>query len=457
MRKTLKRIVNLLCIFVLCLFVFVPGIAEDDTRKLDAERIRWAMAMTADLSGNALDQMDTAESGPVRERLSSFARIPYGTPDKAIVLEFTKDQTLSVKKALGVNGDWEDVAPALSVAINRQFREDYFQAANLARAEGNSSFEKWQYYTLIILPYGDHISVTSLKSSGNITSRTALIMSTVDISRNLGETDINQTIRQFGADQPIIRVYEKEDLDGLLAEYYWAKGSSPSNKLIDALLASEKRIDMMLPAFLTSDIPHLHVKVKYDAIVTLLWRMETADQPLLRNLSREVLPRLAVEADTEDPLEIYLTIAGSASKSKLPAPEMEYGEELHETDLKADGTFLVVFDKSYPEYVTQHKPYSRYEPILEICLPADHIPETVESADYIIRCSVTYEDGISNSSSTLHYPLTHVTVHDAHTGEMLRDLGSYKKTLKGAVMLSKGDTWWDPDYDRIWALISALF
>ena len=53
--------------------------------------------------------------------------------------------------------------------------------------------------------------------------------------------------------------------------------------------------------------------------------------------------------------------------------------------------------------------------------------------------------------------MTHITVHDARTGELLQDLDSVKRTLSGVVMLPKGDTWWSPLYGKVWAKIQPLF
>ncbi len=63
----------------------------------------------------------------------------------------------------------------------------------------------------------------------------------------------------------------------------------------------------------------------------------------------------------------------------------------------------------------------------------------------------------SMGGAHLHYPDTRVTVHDAKTGALLRELGSVRRTLSGTVMLSKGDTWWDPLRTELWKYISVLF
>ncbi len=452
--------VCLLCALVLCLSCCSLAGAEAygiETRNLDLERIEWAMAMAAEMSGNALDRME--EAGTVRQRsfLNLFARIPYLSPDRAVVLEFSEDQVKPVKAALGIDSssgyaaNWEDVSPALAELINRQFSGDYAAAAVLAQAEGETHIEYSRYFTLILLAYGDQIAATSLTAWGNINSRSAFIISTRKTNMKLGEAEAEFYIQELGLDMPLVRIYEKNDLDQMIAENAWGTTSSSFEKMAGAVLSSEKRKETMLPALMQSDSPYMNNEMKIHLVVSALRSMETADQAFLRSVTRIWLPLLA--ENTEDPVHAFLREANVAHEGIIAPPSIAYGDELHETALKENGTFLTVFDLTIPE----EKPSSWYDMILEAALPADRIPESVETADYVIRCSVTYTDGISKGDAHLHYPQTHVTVHDAHTGEWIRDLGTDKRTLSGTIMLNAGDTWWHPLYTDLWKIISTLF
>jgi len=456
----MKKMICILCALVMSLSICVSAGAEAygiETKSLDLERIEWAMAMTAEIAGNALDRTETAKTDRERIFLTQFSKISYLSPEKAIVLEFSEDQIKPVKTVLGIDSssgfraNWEDVGPALAEFINQQFSKDYTRAASLTQAEGETTIEYSKYFTVILLAYGDHISVTSLTGWGNINSRSALIISTQDISRNQGEADIDLYIQKFGLDRPLVRIYEKAELDQMTADDPWGTGSPSFEKMANAILASENRRETMLPAWMQSTSPYLDNAMKYHMIISALRSMETADQTLLRNLVQDWLPILA--ENTEDPVNDLLREGNTAAEGKIAPPAVAYGEELHETELKADGTFLTFFDLTIPDQDL----ISWYDVILEAALPLNRIPETVETADYIIRCSVTYEDGISKGDAHLHYPLTHMTVHDARTGEMLKDLGSVKRTLNGVVMLNSGDTWWHPLYTQLWPSISTLF
>ena len=58
---------------------------------------------------------------------------------------------------------------------------------------------------------------------------------------------------------------------------------------------------------------------------------------------------------------------------------------------------------------------------------------------------------------SLHYPYTRITVHDACTGALLRDLGAVHRKLSGTVVLPKSDIWWDPLRSELREKIGAWF
>ena len=453
------KVVCMLCAMILCSSFCSAANAEDygiETKSQDLQRIEWAMAMTAEIAGNSLERTEEAETVRQRSYLAQFAQTPYLSPDKAIVLEFSEDQAGSVKAALGMesssaSANWEDVGPALAELINQQFSADYTQAARLTQAEGETTIEYSRYFTIVLLFYGNDISVTSLTGWGHINSRAAMIISTRDISSNLAEKDVALYIQKLGLDMPLVRIYEKNDLDRMITEDPWGTGSDSFQKMMNALLSSEKRRETLLLAWMQSESPSIHNRMKLCTVVSALRSMETADQTFVRDVAQNWLP--ALTENSENPVSEYLSEGYTARAGKIVPPAIVYGNELHETELKADGTFLTVFDLTVPDKDT----VSWYDVILEAALPADRIPDAVDAADYIIRCSVTYEGGISKGDAHLHYPLTHITVHDAHTGEMIQDLGYYKRRLTGTIMLGSGDTWWDPLYTELWLYIRKLF
>ncbi len=451
MRKAVCALIALAIAIPFCGFAWAEEYGIE-TKSLDARRIEWAIAMTADMAGNALDCEKDDAGGPEHDFLSAFAQVPYLDPDRAVVLEFTKEQAKTVTAALGIEGFyWENAAPALAEMINFQYSPEFARAAGMARAEGSSSLEYSRYFTLILLPYGSQLSAVSLTAYGSVNSGAAFIMSTKEINRNLGEKEIAAYISDLGVEMPLVRVYTKQELDDQIAEEGWGTGSDSFRQMADALLSSEERRAILLPAWIKSESPYLNSQMKYALTVSMLRKLETADQAALQEVAENWLPMLA--ENREETLTGILEEARAALNTRIAPPEMIYGDELHEAELKEDGTYLAVFEQSVPGEET----VSWYDVILEAALPAERIPGNIADADYIIRFAIEYEGGVSNGDAHLHYPLTRITVHDARTGEMLRDLGANKRRLSGTIMISKGDTWWTPLYEDLWKYISVLF
>ena len=449
----MKKIVSVFLTLVLCLLLIPAARAEEDdekTKRLDTSRIQWAMAMTAHMAGNALDRMEEAQTSLERHYLKQFAQLPYMAPGKAVVLEFNKTQAAAAQRALGIQG-WENVGPTVAQMVNQRFSDEYTLAADRAQAEGSTSLEYSKYFTLILLTCGNEISLTSLTAYGTVNSRSAFIISTRQINEDFGAADVDQYIAALSLEKPLVRIYEQADLDTMFQEDPWGTGASSFRHLANGLLASDRRRETLLTAWMGSDSPYITVEMRFGMMIELLRSMETADQATLIQLASDWLPRLG--ENVSDPVDKLLQEGNTAQRMPIAPPAIEYGEELHETALKEDGTYLVVFRRTVPD----KEPEAWYDVILEAALPVENIPTAVEDADYIILCSVTYEGGVSRGETHLHYPLTHITVHDARTGELLRDLGSVKRTLSGVVMLPKGDTWWSPLYGKVWAKIQPLF
>ena len=449
----MKKLASICLALVLCLMLIPSARAEGvnaEEEAPDLSRIQWAMAMTAHMAGNALDRTEEAQTSLERHYLNQFAQLPYMAPDKAIVLKFTKDQAASAQAILGVDG-WDAVGPAAAGFINQRFSPQFANAADRAKAEGSTAAEPFESFTLILLTYGIDLSLTSLSASGAVNSRSAFIISTRQINEQLGEADLNQYIVALGLENPLVRIYEKTDLDTMFRGAPWDTGSASFQHMASCLLASEKRKQLLLPSWMSSDSPYITLNMRCGMMIVLLRSMQTADQATLIELASVWLPRLS--QNTVDPVGYLMKEGYAATELAIVPPAVEYGEELHEQDLREDGTFLVVFELSVPEQET----ISWYDVILEAALPPANIPQAVEDADYIIRCAVTYEGGVSKGETHLHYPLTHISVHDARTGEMLRDLGVVKRTLNGVVTLPQGDTWWHPLYGQVRSRIQLLF
>ena len=442
--KNILRAASLALAVLLLLSVFPYASAEEadeQTRKKDRSRIQYAISVTAAMVGSALDQLDSAEDVALRGQLQAFSEVRYLHPDKAVVVELTTFQMNNAIRALKKN-DWLDIVPTLAEHFNSQFSETYAQAAQLVQSEGRSSDERKGACSLVLLPYGGHIAAVAMSPSSEIRRRGTFIVSTEEISQSLDEAEIRKYCGQFGAEDAAVRVYEEA---ALKQDDWIVKSSWPISPMSAAIGASGTRLRAMLPALVRDELSYMNNTDKYRVVIDLL-RPDN-----VRFIAETCLPVL--NKDAEDPAVYLLKQSDEAYKRSEPAPEPEYGGELREAELKPDGTYLAVIVRAVPD----QEPVSWYDVVLEAALPPANIPENPEDADYIIRCYTTFDGGVKNGKAHLHYPVTRITVHDAHTGEMLWDLGQVKRTLHGVIMLAPGDTWWSPLRTMLWEKIGPLF
>ena len=453
----MKRGLCMLLTVLMCLAVF-PGAraetADEKALKADRTRIRWGMALTAGIAGNALDLANDLPSGLVRAYVEGFSRVDWLRPDKAIIVELSKEQMIAAERALGVEGNWDQFAPALAEYINLQFSGEYAQAARLTQSDSGSNYsyiESTECYSLIVLPYGEEIAVATATAYGSINGRAALVMSTREISQGLGEAEVNEYLESLAPLGAAVRVYEGDELSSLLEGDGGWEYDQPGELLVSTLISSQGRRSALLPALMDPASPHITDALRLHAVTVCLRGMETADQALLRTLADSW--RTALGEGEENPVSRFLSEGNNAYPGRIAPPQVEYGHELRGAELKPDGTYLTVFTRQIPDGEAE----AWYDVILEAALPAERIPERVEDADYIILCQTVYEGGVDNGDAHLHYPVTRITVHDAESGELLRELGSIQRTLSGSIMISRGDTWWPPLRTMVWDEIRALF
>lgn len=452
----MKKWISILLVLILSLPFSSFCLAEEiDRRALvyDRKDIRFGISLMAEMVGNALDQVDETKDDAVRNILSSFAQIDYLSPDKAIVMELTRLQQIAAIKALKIE-EWHYAAQALGEIMNQKSSDDYYQAAKLSQLEHLPVDGYGQTYYLVILLYGDNIAIFSIYPGALETKATgSFIMNTLKSPHDLNVEIINQYAQQYRVKDATIHVYEKQNLDQLLTEdsdwggYYTV--------LTRAVCSSEKRRQILAPKLLRSDSPYVKdVSIKLQLLESVLKNMEYPDQDFLREVSSDFIPSLAEWED--DPLNAYLDKCDIATVGKIPVPQIEYGNMLHETQLKPDGTYLVLFSLQIPD----QDPEKWYDVIMEAALPADRIPKSLDEADYVISCKTTYEDGLKDNGAYVHYPLTNILIYDAQSGELLKRIGSVKRLpIRGTTVYvtHKGDTWWEPLRTMIWDKIKPLF
>ena len=139
----MKKVFAVILTVVTLLSCLLAAAQSDDGEifKRDRRRIRWGIAMTAEMAGRAADHAESAGNDRQLAVLTRFSQVDFPSPDKAIVLEFDKTGMEQARAALGFQGVWSGSSIALAEIVNAQSGADYSQAALLAQAEGETTQE----------------------------------------------------------------------------------------------------------------------------------------------------------------------------------------------------------------------------------------------------------------------------------------------------------------------------
>ncbi|MBR1408629.1 MAG: hypothetical protein IJ573_07040 [Clostridia bacterium] len=422
---------------------------DDETRRKDKDHARYGLALAGEILANAADATEAPESGLLAGHCESILKMDFLHPDKVIVIGLNDEQAKKAAAALDAQ-EYADIAPALAAQMNRDYPE-YAAAADRTKAKYTEM--ETLPAALVLLPCGPHIAAVSFwgKQAG-----ASLIISTAASSEALSAKDIRAYAKELGLSGLRIRVYEGEKRDALLET--GKLGSTPLHNLQRSAGATLNRLQKLFPHLtakgVTTDLP-------LGALRVFLQKQETADLAAVRAVAEELL--LQVTAGQDDPpAHRFLKLNWNSHTKEIPAPEIDLGDEAPEQESEPDpnGTYLFVCSIKKPGTDLQ----TWTDLIMEASLPAKNIPETPEAADYIIRLATEYDrtdldlsTGRSGNGIVLHYPLTHITVHDGKSGAMLKDIGWTVRQLSGIVMLPRGDTYWDPENDALWRKVKDLF
>ena len=420
--------------------------AEEDTSHYSVDRhlAYIGIARIAKTTANAIDMLEAEEDDP-EHYYQGFARIPFTNPDKMIIVHLDPVQSRLAREGLHVESN-QEIAPALAEYINVQFSEEYARQAEKITPEPFRG-EKIGETDLVILPYGSDIAVCCEGQS-------ALIISTKDISSSLSESDITAYTEQLGIEDPEIRVYEKEKLENLkLADNWGGSGYEPSMR--DAIIVNQSRFERMFPELIGS--PNVNNSECVSVLYYYLRQNPSFDQ--VHKVAEIYLPAIAAAQGYESAFECLDGSCDSVSDKDFEFAQpanFEFGEAGDESrEFEKGDTFLFVVKRGYADEEIEGVPEEHEDaeeikvPVLdlisEVFLPIGAIPKTTEEADYIILCDITWgPDHYKSNGHTLIYPNTHVSIYDAKTGEMVRDLGTETRELEGMTMVSNEIVYYVP-------------
>lgn len=420
--------------------------AEEDTSHYSDDRhlAYIGIARIAKTTANAIDMLE-AEENDQEHYFQGFARIPFTNPDKMIIVHLDPVQSRLVREGLQVESN-QEIAPALAEYINVQFSEEYARQAAKITPEPFRGEEIGET-DLVILPYGSDIAVCCEGQS-------ALIISTKDISSSLSESDITAYTEQLGIEDPEIRVYEKDELENLkLADNWGGSGYEPSMR--DAIIANQSRFERMFPELIGS--PNVNNSECVSVLYYYLRQNPSFDQ--VHKAAEIYLPAIAAAQGYESAFECLDGSCDSISDKDFESAQpvdFEFGEAGDESrEFEKGDTFLFAVRRGYADEEIEGVPEEHEDaeeikvPVLdlisEVFLPVGAIPKTTEEADYIILCDITWgPNHYKSNGHTLIYPNTHVSIYDAKTGEMVRDLGTETRELEGMTMVSNEIVYYVP-------------
>lgn len=428
---------------------YLESPVDEETRKRDKNSARYGLALAGAILANAADALEAPEGRQPAGHCERFLKMDFLHPDKVVVVGLDEEQAAKAAAALGAR-EYADIAPALAAYLNRDYPE-YAAAADRTQAKYTELDP--QPAALVLLPCGAHIAAVSFWGKQAAAS---LIISTGPVSEALSAKDIRSYAQQLGLSGLRIRVYEGEKRDALLET-----GKLDGSTLYYLQQSAGGTLNRLQRLF-----PHLTAHGVTDnlplgAIRVFLKKQETADLSAVRAVAQDMLPQVRAGQD-DPPAHRFLKLNWNSSTKELPAPEVTLGEEAPEQETEPDpnGTYLFVCSMKKPGKDLE----TWTDLIMEAALPAANIPQTPEEADYIIRLATEYDrtdldlsTGKSANGVVLHYPLTHITVHDAGSGAMLKDMGWTVRKLSGFIMLPRGDTYWDPENDALWRKVKVLF
>ena len=427
-KKPNNLIAIILAIFLL--LCSLPGIAEgDDTMlKMDRNFARWGMTLAAMTAGRAVDLLEADADDP-SGLLAEFANIDFFAPDKIIFAFLDSDEAAQARKALNV-AENTDIAPAFAKYVNEQFSVAYAEAAADVIPDPLKLSEKYAMTTIVVLPYGKHIAVIC---EGQI----ALIISTPEVSRALDSDSIQSAADELGVEGVGVRVYESEDISQLDIGASWS-GSGYNTQLEKCITASQERFEKLFPHMIGS--PYSNPDMVKDVLYSYLRKAESPGE--LQATCRELIPQMMETYEAENVLELMQSNCDNMRPFDYEAAapvDFSLDEDGEEVSFAPENTFLFVVRRQYPNFENTEiydDPITTLDMISEAFLPISAIPDSVESADYIILCDIVWgPEHYTMNDTTLFYPNMRITIHENESGKQVRDLGSHLRKLKGTVVV----------------------
>ena len=465
--------------------------AEEELRELeplekDVALAHWGAVMTAEMQKKAFQLADEEELTSIRQmELLDMARIYTFDPVRYLVMTITDEQAEMLKERMFAETMGE-IAVRLGEMLNKDYEYYSDAAADVTAVQEISEYELTDEYDFESAPIGayvgfftynrdlgDHtISHIVVFAGDGETIGSSFVISSEQSALTMDESFVMEYAELLGISDIEIRVYSgtdpawimgwsdenplKEDMN----VFNWASSySSAGYRYIELI---EDSPDMLELTFEQKEQGKGFLQLCAYGASEYMYELDDEGLEEARFVSGELLEKLRWKEQGGDLITRYLDRNYSVSIDAYEEGEQPeiigsegwdtFGEELDE--FPEDAKVLIILRR----YAEDAIDVMGIDWTLQSAVPIRNMPESLDEVDYIIYCDVTYDgDKFTQGNLELIYPYNHITVHDAKTGEIVKDLGEVVRRLSGFTTVTSTITYWQPLREPVWTRASDMF
>ena len=458
---------------------------ELEPLKKDVAVAHWGAVMTAMMQKKAFQLAAEEELTSIRQwELLDMAQIYTFDPVRYLVMNITDEQADMLKNSMD-SETMGEVAAKLGEMLNRDY--EYYSDA----ARDVVAFRELYDYELTDeddfgrVPIGAYVGFFTYNrdlgdrtishivvfTGDDETIGSSFVISSEQSALTMDESFVMEYANLLGIRDVEIRVYsgtdpgwimgwsDKDPIDENVYITWGGSYSSAGSRYIEIIEDSPEMLEL---TFEQKEQGKGFMKFCAEGAAEYIYYMDDKGLDEARYISGELLEGLRWKERGEDFITEYLGKIYSVSIDAFEEGEQPeiigsegwdtVGEEIDQ--FPEDAKVLIVF-RRYAEDVID---VMGIDWTLQSAVPIRNMPESLDEVDYIIYCDVTYDgDKYTQGNLELIYPYNHITVHDAKTGEIVKNLGEVVRRLNGFATVTSTITYWVPVRVPAWNKFAYLF
>ena len=456
---------------------------EPEILQADVSLSHWCAAMTAMMQEKAFALAAEEKESSIRKwEFQDMARVRTLDPVRFLVTDLTDEQAEYLKTILKMDGMKEAALP-----VGNLLNSDYENYAECARAvsatwdlfEGeltaeyggvrrspfvafftyNEYLEEKRFNSHIVLFTGDNEGIGA-----------CFVISSAESALNMDESYILEYASQLGLKDLAIRVYKGDELS-------WMMGWNEENPYPCDLPAKWDHVFFPATVRFLESLSNSRELLKLTCDLSRqgvgsTWFWTTGASQMIRYtdpgleearfVSGELLEGVRWEPYGDRAVMDYLNCDEEVSLD--PFGKGGQPEIIQSEGWSASGNELEVLPENAKVLIVFHRYVKDVMDVtgidwgLQAAVPFGSMPDKMEEVAYIIYCDVTYEgDSYKQGNLELMYPYSHITIHDAKTGEIVKDLGTVVRRLESFTTVVNKITYWIPLRTQTWEAIRDMF